>query len=223
MERINKKAILITIFLCLMLLYGCDKVRINTYKGSEDKIGKENNIEENNKDKEGTDSKDTEVSNNNPVESQTKNTDDNGDNPSAEITPTVNNIQPIANTELMIYTVNVDSAEIEAITAVVQQDMEITPELIVTKVAESMEDQSLNLGIQSVTTEKDNIIVSFYSDQPPLSGVGGGLEEAILNALAQSLMDNLTDYRGVIFRSEGNAYVSGHIELGIDEVYLGDE
>lgn len=220
MGRINKRSILITIFLCLILLYGCDKVRFYTYKGSDEKIGKEDIIEENVEDDE---TKVPEVSEDNPDNSTTNLVEDNGEKTAEEITPTLNNIQPIANTELMIYTVNVDSAEIEAVTAVVQEDLEISPELIVTKVTESMADQSLNLGVESVTIENDNIVISFYSDQPPLSGVGGGLEEAILNAIAQSLMDNLTDYRGVIFRTEGKAYVSGHIELGIDEVYLGAE
>ena len=121
----------------------------------------------------------------------------------------------------MIYVVN-NSTGLDPVTALVPADSEITPQLIVDTVVESMADQSLVVGIESVTTQDDVVIISFYSDQPPLSNVGSGLENAILDALAQSLTDNLDDYNKIIYRVEGNAYKSGHIELDIDEIYFED-
>ena len=50
--------------------------------------------------------------------------------------------------------------------------------------------------------------------------MGSGNEAAILDAIAQSLLDNLTDYSKVIFRVEGKAYVSGVFEMDINDVYM---
>ena len=47
-------------------------------------------------------------------------------------------------------------------------------------------------------------------DKAPLTNVGAGFEEAILNAIAQSIADNLDDYNKVIYRVEGGPYKSGH-------------
>ena len=107
-------------------------------------------------------------------------------------------------------------------TALIPNNEKITPELIVTTVVESMADQSLNVGIDSVTTKDDTVIVSFKSNQPPLVNVGAGIEASILDAIAQSLTENLKDYSKIIYRVDGKAYVSDHYELGINEVYLGD-
>lgn len=141
--------------------------------------------------------------------------------PTKVATPTPSVIQPTANKELSVFTVNIDSGDIQPITALVPEGSAITPELIVNTVVEAMEDQSIVVGIDSITTESDAIIVSFKSDKAPLDNVGAGYEVAILDAIAQSLIDN-TDYHKVIYRVEGKEYVSGHIQLGINEVYLGD-
>jgi len=140
----------------------------------------------------------------------------------SEATPTPSVIQPTKNIDLPLYTVNVDSGDIEAVVALVPADTKITPELVVEKVVESMADRSIKVGIESVTTKGDTVIVSFYKDMAPLSEIGSGYEAAILDAIAQSLVDALNDYNKVIFRAEGKAYVGSHIELGINEVYLED-
>src|SRR5690606_13491138 len=129
---------------------------------------------------------------------------------SKDKTPSI--IQPSKNIELLIYVVN-SSSDLDPITALVPADSEITPELIVDTVVDSMADRSIVIGIESVTTQDDAVIVSFYADQPPISNVGSSLEESILNAIAQSLTDNLDDYSKVIYRVEGGPYASGHIEL----------
>ncbi len=102
----------------------------------------------------------------------------------------------------------------------IPDDTEISAELIIDKVVEAMADKSLQIGIESVTTDADKIIVSFYSDQPPLANVGAGIELAILDAIGQSLIDNLPDYNKIIYQVEKGAYVSGHMVLGIDEAYF---
>ena len=63
------------------------------------------------------------------------------------------------------------------------------------------------------------LIVSFLFGKPPLSSVGSGVEETILNSIAYSLLDNVEDCKKVIFRAEGEAYESGHYAFEVDEVY----
>ncbi|MDF2590513.1 MAG: hypothetical protein K0S41_4356 [Anaerocolumna sp.] len=129
-------------------------------------------------------------------------------------------VERVATKEISIYTLNEETEEVEAVTALIPADTEITPELIVEYVADSLADRLIEVGLDPVTTKGDTVIVSFKSDQPPLINVGAGLESTILDAFAQSLVDNLDNYKKVIFRKEGQAYSSGHLQYGIDEVYL---
>lgn len=125
-------------------------------------------------------------------------------------------------TELPIYSINDDSLEKEDTVAVVPKDSEITAEFIVDEVVKSFEETGLEIGIESVVTEGDTVIVDFSSDKAPLVNVGSGVEATILDCIAQSLVDNLEGHNKVIYRVEGKAYESGHIMLDYDEVYLND-
>lgn len=211
MKRINKSFVLILILTCVFVFIGCNSIRLKTFKDSDENI---NEIEENddNAHIDDLDNKKTE-------DLDSLDDEDSDSTDSAEPTSTV--IQPIDNNELIVYVVN-SSTDLDPVTALIPANNEITPELIIDTVVDSMADQSLVIGIEDVSTQDDTVIVSFYADQPPLSNVGSGLEDAILNAIAQSLTDNLDDYHKVIYRVEGGPYISGHIELGIDEVYFED-
>lgn len=131
-------------------------------------------------------------------------------------------IQPNKNTEVMIYVIDVETAEIVPVTALVSTDKEITPEVIVNEVVEAMADASLEIGIDQVQVEGDTVIVSFLSNKAPVVNVGSGYEVSILNAIAQSIIDNTPEYKNVIYRIEGQPYITGHISLEADEVFLGD-
>lgn len=132
-------------------------------------------------------------------------------------TPTV---KPAATKEVSIYTINQNTQGVESVVALIPQESEVTPDLILDLVTDSLADSLVEIGIDDVTTQKDAVIVSFKADQPPLINVGSTLEKTILDAIAQSLVDNLKDYPKVIFRVEGMAYSSGHYSFGIDQVYL---
>lgn len=129
-------------------------------------------------------------------------------------------VERVATKEVSVYTINKDTQGVESVVALVPEDSEITPQLIIDLVTDSLADRLITVGIDSVSTEQDTIIVNFESDQPPLVNVGSGLEKTILDAIAQSLVDNLPDYPKVIFRVEGQAYESGHLAYGLNEVYL---
>ena len=65
----------------------------------------------------------------------------------------------ISVTELSIYSLALNHKDIESVTALVSSK-EITPEVIVDKVVESMEDASFQIKIYSVETKQDTIIVN---------------------------------------------------------------
>lgn len=129
-------------------------------------------------------------------------------------------IMPAASREISIYTINQDTLGVESVIALVPADSENTPQLIIDQVIDSLADNLVQIGVDEVTTQKDTVIVSFKSDQPPLTNVGSALEKTILDAIAQSLVDNLKDYPKVIFRVEGKPYSSGHYSFGLDQIYL---
>jgi len=214
MDRFKKIFILIIMVTGLLLLTGCSILQFDFFDASK---------EEDNSSVITLAPSDKEVGSSKiSVEKAEPSISPDAQTQGSEATPTPSVIQPTKNIDLPLYTVNVDSGDIEAVVALVPADTKITPELVVEKVVESMADRSIKVGIESVTTKGDTVIVSFYKDMAPLSEIGSGYEAAILDAIAQSLVDALNDYNKVIFRAEGKAYVGSHIELGINEVYLED-
>ena len=64
------------------------------------------------------------------------------------------------------------------------------------------------------------MVVNFFKNSPPVSGVTKETETAILDAVAQSLLDNLADYHKVIYRVEGEAYTSDNLTFTENYVYI---
>ncbi len=210
--KLNKRGLIIGIILLFVFIFvGCDKFRVDTYKENDNSP----NITKSVLDEDNGQDEDIDISNNGNQDDKEKvKTDAN-----LSLSPTDEIVKPVSNIELMIYVVNGDG-ELETRTALVSEEIDITPEIVVDTVVESMADNSIIVGIQDVISEDDIIIVNFYSDKAPLTNVGSGIEMGILNAIAQSLLDNLDDYNKIIYRAEGEAYSSGHIELDIDEIYM---
>lgn len=217
MKRCGKKFILIIILVGTFLLAGCNKFNFGIFDASKEE-GRSDITSVPDEDQNGT-QEDNDVT---KTPDKTQGTADDVSAAGENTTPVPSSIQPNANIELTVYVVDADTGEIEPVTALIPKSSEITPELIVTTVVESMADQSIDIGIDEVIPEGDTVIVSFMKDRAPYSNLGSGYEGAILNAIAQSLIDNLTDYSKVIYRVEGKAYVSGAFEYGIDDVYMGD-
>ncbi len=217
MKRSYITLIMMLIISFSLLLFGCKNIRLSTYSDSDSKTKTKKTDqtlktdENNTADQADTKEKDKGSTEQNSEDAVSATSDG----------PTTLDIKPEESMEMVVYTVNANF-EVEATSAAVPKSSKITPQLIVDTVKEAMAERSLVIGIESVTTEGTAVIVSFYADQPPLSNVGAGYESAILDAIAQSLVENLEDYNKVIYRVEGEAYISGHIELGIDEVYLID-
>lgn len=216
MKFIIKRSIILLMTTGLLLLTACDKLHFGFYDASED----DKTVYQASDNKDSNDKDDISSPVNNDSKEQDTDKEDKEAKDKSNPSPTI--IQPNANIDLHIYTVNNTTADIEPITALIPQDITITPELIVETVVESLADQSIIIVIDSVTTEADKVIVSFNKDKAPYSDMGSGYEGAILDAIAQSLIDNLDQYKKVIYRIENKPYVSGVFEYGIDEPHLGD-
>lgn len=136
----------------------------------------------------------------------------------AEKKPT---IAPPENLEVTIYTLNPDSLEKEAVTVLVTVEDELTPELIVEQVVDAMEDEGFYLGINDIIINDDSVRIDFKSDAVPVIDVGASVEGSIIDILAQSILDNLPQYKKIYISIEGGPYHSGHLEFELDDVYLG--
>lgn len=136
--------------------------------------------------------------------------------PSTELT-----IAPPENMEITIYTLSPDSLEKEAVTVLVTVEDELTPELIVEQVLYAMEDEGFYLGINDIIINGDSVRIDFLSDAVPVTDVGASVEGSIIDILAQSILDNLPQYKKIYISIEGGPYHSGHLEFELDDVYLG--
>lgn len=137
--------------------------------------------------------------------------------------PDEKNVTPVPTfqldmTTLRIYTIQQGTEKIVPVTALITE--EITPEIIVDNVIESMEDASYYIEVTSVTTDQDAVIISFSDQSPPCANVSKAVETTILDAFAQSLLDNLTDYCKVIYRTNDEAYKSKYNSFQYNYVYL---
>lgn len=215
----NKISIFIMVVICTFALVACKHIEfdVNGNNSTENKGTEEvnNNVEA--IDEDPTKNTEPDSVDNAKVDKKNLGVTKASSDPASKDTEALT-MKPSQNIDLSIYTVNLDG-DIEMKVAAVAEEKTITPQLIVDIVVESLLDNSFNVGIDNVSTEGDTIIVSFLNEQPPVSYVGAGYEAAILDAIAQSLTDNLSSYKKVIYRVEGSAYSSGHIELDFNEVY----
>lgn len=130
-------------------------------------------------------------------------------------------IAPLENHEITIYTLNSDTLEKEAITILVMVEDELTPDLIVEQVVEAMEDEGFYIGINKTVVKDDGVRIDFKSDAAPVVDVGASVEGSIIDILAQSILDNLPQYKKIYISIEDKPYCSGHLEFKLDDVYLG--
>ena len=136
-----------------------------------------------------------------------------------ELIPTPN-IPLMKTKEIFIYSMNPNSTQKEAITALVPEDTQLTPSLIVTMVEDAMADASFVIGVDAVSTEGDAVVVSFKDNQPPVVNVSKEVEAGILDAIAQSILDNLTDYNKVKFRIMGDSYQTDNFSFDLNYIYM---
>ena len=162
------------------------------------------------------------VENTDTQNSQSVEADNTGDstNPANDKEEATQTPSPSTGTEIEIYGINEDSLESEPAHAVI--DGEVSAKSIVQAVVDDFEAKSIEIGIYDVTQEDEKVIVSFEYGKAPLANVGSDVEETILNCISDSLMDNLSNCKAVIFRAEDGSYESGHFAFDFDEVYASE-
>lgn len=117
------------------------------------------------------------------------------------------------------YTISDAMAKEEA-TAVLPAETVLTPEYLVEYVTDTMTDASVYVRVDSVTVEDKLVIVSFQEDSAPVCDTGERLEGEILDAIAQSILENLEEYSGVVFRVMDEGYCSENRSYDRNSVYL---
>jgi len=140
--------------------------------------------------------------------------------PADERDQAVSTIVPLESFEVTIYTLDPDSLEKRAVPALVEVKDELTPGLIVEQVVDAMEDEGFYLGINDIIIDGDSVRIDFKSDAAPVIDVGASVEDSIIDILAQSILDNLPQYKKIFISIEGGPYHSGHLEFELDDVYL---
>lgn len=129
-------------------------------------------------------------------------------------------VSPSHTTELPIYTISGDLKELTAVTALVVDGEEITEQVVADAVAEALADNAIYVKVNDVVRKEDVVIVDFDATAPPVSQVGASIEGLILDAFGQSLLDNLSDCKGVGFSVDGGKYSSGHFAFGENDIYM---
>lgn len=122
--------------------------------------------------------------------------------------------------ELTIYTISSDFSELVETYVLLAKETDINSRIVTDNVVESLSDISLDVKICGVTEANGRVVVDFASDCPPAKDVSMNVEELILDAIAQSILDNISDSVEVGFTMEGNDYRSDNLHLEKTEAYL---
>ena len=128
-----------------------------------------------------------------------------------------------AQIQLRYYTVNVSNNTVRSAVSMVPENTKITPELIMSYVIFELEDESLDLAINSAKVESGICTVDFNDSVYAIASNGSALEYAILDASAQSILDNVAECKSVCFTINGQAYSTANISMDIDEIYMDDD
>lgn len=123
-------------------------------------------------------------------------------------------------TNITYYTLSEELETVE-VTSVLTENTKMSPEELVAYVTATMEDVSVTVRVREVTTQDTSIIVDFESDSVPVCFANERLEGAILDAIAQSLLDNFPEYGSIIFRAGGAAYQSDNRSFDLNYIYMG--
>ena len=118
------------------------------------------------------------------------------------------------------YTVNSKGVIVRA-TSLISGSTVITPDLILGFLVDSLEDESVALGFDSVGIENSLCIISFDDSIYDIADQGVVLETAVLDAISQSILDNLDSVDGICFRIKGQAYSTANYSFAFDSVYMG--
>ncbi len=125
---------------------------------------------------------------------------------------------PVPKADIIIY--SLDSDNFEKIAIQVKVDAEkITLFDLVKKITVSLGDESFSVEVKNAFFEKTKAIVDFEPTGAP--GVTSpNYESSLLDCIAQSIIENYESCTAVVFRINGEAYVSENFKFGINDAYM---
>lgn len=118
-----------------------------------------------------------------------------------------------------IYSINSDSMTLIPV-SVKKGNQKPSPSYVARLVLENLNEDDIELT--DVTQKDTKVIVSFGSEGKPVKGCGAKMETLILEAFANSLLDNVENCEKVIFRCDGKEYKSSQYSFGKNEVYASE-
>ncbi len=120
---------------------------------------------------------------------------------------------------LRYYTVRSDG-QLERATSMVEGKTSITPEVVLDFLLDALEDESLVLNVDSVKISDSVCIISFDDSIYDIASEGERIENSVLDAIAQSILDNVADVTGVAYRIKGDRYETVNNSFTLDSVYM---
>ena len=122
--------------------------------------------------------------------------------------------------KISYYTVS-SNGKVRGASSLISESTKITPELVLSYFIDSLEDESIILEIDSVEVDDSICYISFNETINDIASQGKEFETAILDAAAQSVLDNFDNIDGIGYRINGNAYSTANYTFKTDSVYMG--
>lgn len=143
---------------------------------------------------------------------------DEKDDPKATSYEVLNNPQV---TKIGYYSVDT-SGKIKRATSLVNDSASVTPELILSYFVDSLEDESIVLEIDDVSVQDEICRISFNDSIYDVSSMGKIVETAVLDAAAQSILDNIDDVTGVSYYINNKQYSTNNYSFELNSIYMGN-
>lgn len=124
---------------------------------------------------------------------------------------------------LRYYTVQTSDNSVIAAVSMVPAGSVITPQLIINYVVDSLEDESISLSLPSAELKNGRCTVCFDSSIFKIANKDSNLETAVLDAIAQSILDNVADCQQISLSIDGRDYDTANLYFGINDIYMDNE
>lgn len=112
------------------------------------------------------------------------------------------------------------SARIDTAENLVEENIIVTPELIVDFCLNSFTDEEIELEVSHIKTVDGICTIDFDDSIKAVAEEAGKTEDSILNALAQSVLDNCEEVDKVTFTINGGGYITANRTINLGEAYL---
>ncbi|MBR4724902.1 MAG: GerMN domain-containing protein [Lachnospiraceae bacterium] len=118
------------------------------------------------------------------------------------------------------YSVSADG-RISTASFLVDDSTAITPELILGYFTDALEDESIDIVIDDTSVVDGICRISFDDSIYDVAAMGKQVEQSVLDAAAQSILDNIEDVKGVSFYINGKEYSTKNYTLVLNSIYMG--